>query len=75
MGDGEIWEGKEMAEAGQRREHDRVSDEGKGLKSPRTIKKNGNLQPWEVGGWGNPPEYTRNVGGERLSALKERNLI
>ena len=28
----------------------------------------------EVGGWGYPPECTRDLGGERLSELKVRDL-
>jgi hypothetical protein len=40
----------------------------------RTSRKNGNRQSWEVGSWGNPPEYTRDLGGERLSELKGRDL-
>ena len=31
----------------------------------------GNREPWEVGGWEDPPEYTRDLGGERLSGLRE----
>jgi hypothetical protein len=26
-------------------------------------RKNGNRQPWEIGGWWNPPESTRDMGG------------
>ena len=33
-------------------------------------RRNGNMQLWEVGGWGHPPESTRNPGGKRLSRLK-----
>jgi hypothetical protein len=40
----------------------------------RTCRKNGIRQPQEIGGWGNPPEYTRDLGSERLSGLKGRNL-
>jgi hypothetical protein len=36
---------------------------GKGLKSLRTSRKNGNFQPQEVGGWGDPPECTREMEG------------
>jgi hypothetical protein len=32
--------------------------EGKGMKSLRASRKKGNMQPQEVGGWGDPPEYT-----------------
>ena len=58
----------------QRGEHDWVFGGGKGLKSLRASRKNGNRQLWEVGGWGDPPECTRDLGGERLSGLKERDL-
>jgi hypothetical protein len=40
----------------------------------RTSRKNVNRQPQEVGDWGDPPECTRDLGGERLSALKGRDL-
>jgi len=36
----------------------------------RVSRKNENRQPWEVGCWEDPPEYTRDLGGERLSGLK-----
>jgi hypothetical protein len=37
---------------------------------------NGNMQPGEggVGKWGNPLESTKDLGGERLSELKGRDL-
>jgi hypothetical protein len=31
----------------------------------RDSRKNGNRKPWEIGGWGHPPECTRHLGGER----------
>jgi hypothetical protein len=34
----------------------------------------GNRQPWEVGGWGNPSECTRELGSQRLSGLKGRDF-
>lgn len=37
-------------------------------------RKNVNRQPQEIGGWGDPPECTRDLGGERLSGLKGRDL-
>jgi hypothetical protein len=41
----------------------------------RASKKNGNRQPWKVGGWGGrAPECTRDLGDERLSRLKGRDL-
>ena len=30
-------------------------------------RKNGNRHPLEVGGWGDPPECTRELGGDRIS--------
>ena len=47
---------------------------GKKLNSLRDSRKNENTQPQEIGGWGNPPECTRDLGSERLSGLEERNL-
>jgi hypothetical protein len=40
----------------------------------RASRKNVNRQPQEVGGWRDPPEYTRDLGGERLPGLKGRDL-
>ena len=40
----------------------------------RASRKSGNRQPWEVGGGGDPPEYTRNLRGKRLSGVKGRDL-
>jgi hypothetical protein len=39
----------------------------KRTKALRASRKNGNRQPQEVGGWGVPPECTRDLRGERLS--------
>ena len=33
-----------------------------------------NMQPQQVGDLGNPPEHTWDLGGKRLSGLKERDL-
>jgi hypothetical protein len=66
--------GRKRGWGGWRGEHDRVLSEGKRLKSLRTSRKNGKMRLWEVGGWGDPPEYTGDVGSERLSGLKERDL-
>jgi hypothetical protein len=46
---------------------------------PRVSRMNGNMQPWGVGGGGlrgggNPPECARDLGGEKLSGLKRRDL-
>lgn len=56
---------------GWREEPDVVLGEGRRLRASR---KNGNWQLWEVGGWGDPPECTRDLGGERLSGLIGRDL-
>ena len=40
----------------------------------RASRKNGNSQLQEIGGWEDPPECTRDLGGKRLSGLKERDL-
>jgi hypothetical protein len=40
----------------------------------RVSRKNENRQPQEIGGWGNPPECTRELESERLSGLKGRDL-
>jgi hypothetical protein len=42
--------------------------------STRASRKNGNRQPWEVGHWGDPPECTRDLEGERLLGMKWRDL-
>jgi hypothetical protein len=47
---------------------------GKRVKALRVRRKNGNRQPLEVGGWRDPAECTRDLGGERLSGLKGRDL-
>ena len=39
----------------------------------RSSKKNENRQLWEVGGGQDIQECTRDLGGGRLSGLKERN--
>jgi hypothetical protein len=43
---------------------------GKRTEALRTSRKNGNRQPWEVEDWRDPPECSRDLGGERLSGLK-----
>jgi hypothetical protein len=47
---------------------------GKRTEVLKVSRKNGNRQPWEVGSWGYPPECTRDLGDERLSGLKGRDL-
>ena len=48
---------------------------GNRTKALRANRKNGNRQPREVGGWGNPPpRMHQNQGGERLSGLKGGTL-
>ena len=37
----------------------------------RASRKNGNGQPREIGGWGYPPECTRDLGGESLRTQRE----
>ena len=67
--------GRRKQSQGEREgEHDRVLGGGKGLKSLKASRKNGNRQPWKVGGWGDPLECTRVLGGERLSGLKGWDL-
>ena len=65
--------GRERGKWGQRGEHDQVLGGEKGLKSLRASRKNENRQPREIEGWGDPPECTRDLGGEGLSGLKERD--
>jgi hypothetical protein len=38
----------------------------KRTKALRASRKNRNRQPWEVGGWRDPPECTRDLRGERF---------
>ena len=40
----------------------------------RSSRKNGNRQPQEIGGCGDPPECPRDLGGERLSESKRGTL-
>jgi hypothetical protein len=40
----------------------------------RASRKNANKQPQEIGGWGNPPECTRDLGGKRLPGLIGRDF-
>jgi hypothetical protein len=40
----------------------------------RASRKNGNRQCQEIGGWGDPSEYTRDMGTERFSGLEGRDL-
>jgi hypothetical protein len=47
---------------------------GKRTEALRDSWKNGNRQPWEIGGCVDPSEYTRNQGGKRLSGIKGRCL-
>jgi hypothetical protein len=43
---------RERDGAGQRGKPDKVLGGEKGLKYLRASRKNGNMKPWEVGGWG-----------------------
>jgi hypothetical protein len=56
-----------------RGEHDRALGGGK-TEALRADRKNGNRKPQEVGSWGDSLECTRDLGGERLSELKGRDL-
>ena len=47
---------------------------GERTEALRASRKNRNRQPQEVGGLGDPPECTRDLGGERLSGFKGRDL-
>jgi hypothetical protein len=40
----------------------------------RASRKNRNRKRQEVGVLGDPPEYTRDLGGKRLSGFKGRNI-
>ena len=40
----------------------------------RVSRKNENRQPQEIGGWGDPPESTRDLGDKKLSGLKGKDL-
>jgi len=39
----------------------------------RTSRKNGNWQHWEVEGWEDPLQSSRDLGSDRSSGLKERD--
>jgi hypothetical protein len=47
---------------------------GEQTEALRASRKNGNRQPWEVGGGADPPECSRDLEVERFSELKRRNL-
>jgi hypothetical protein len=47
---------------------------GKRTEALRVSRKNGNKQPQERGAWGNPSECIRELGDERLSGIKVREL-
>jgi hypothetical protein len=40
----------------------------------RACRKNVNRHPQEIGDWGDLPEYTRDIGGERLPGYTGRDL-
>jgi len=65
-----VWKGKQLGAEG---EWGRWSDIGWGIKTEglRASRKNGNRQPKEDWGWKDPTECTRDLGGEKLSGLKE----
>jgi hypothetical protein len=64
----------ERESKGRKGKHDLVLGRRKGLKSLRASRKNGNGQPRELGGSGDPLECTRDLVGERLSELKGRDF-
>jgi hypothetical protein len=47
---------------------------GKRTKALRASRKNGNRQPQEIEGCGDPPECTKDLGGKRLLGIKGRHL-
>jgi hypothetical protein len=69
--EGRSWVGKGTGRG--RGEHGQVLV-GKRTKALGTSRKNQNRQTQEVGCWWNPLEYSRGMGGERLSGLKGRNF-
>jgi hypothetical protein len=46
----------------------------KRTEAPRASRKNVNRQSQETGAWEDPPKFTRDLGGKRLSGLKRRGL-
>jgi hypothetical protein len=48
---------------------------GERTEALKALRKSGNRKLPEVGGCGDPPEGTRDLGGERLLGLKGRNLL
>ena len=68
---GRTWMGKGTRRG--RGEYDQVLENNR-TEALRASRKNGNRQPQEIGGWGDPPECTRDLGGERLSGLKGKDL-
>jgi hypothetical protein len=68
------WEGKWGRGVGRRGEPDLVLREGKSIEALGARRKKGSRQPQEIGGCGDPPECTRDLGGERLSGIKGRDL-
>jgi hypothetical protein len=47
---------------------------GKMIGALRASRMNGNRQPQEIRGWGDPPECTRDLEGKRLLRIKGRDL-
>ena len=66
--------GREREWGVQREEYDQVLGGGKGLKFLRYSRKNGNMQPREVRSCGDHSECTRDLGEERLSEVKGKDL-
>ena len=65
--------GQWLGESGERGPWSGIG-RGKRTEALRASRNNGNRQPQEIGGWGNPPECTRHLGGERLSVLIVRDF-
>jgi len=57
--------------SGERGKNDLVLDGGKGLKHRGPAKRMEHRQPWEEGGWVDPLECTRDLGGKKQSGIKE----
>jgi hypothetical protein len=66
-------QGTRVSSEGERRSWSGIGW-GKRTEALRASRKNGNRQSQEIGGWGHPPECTRDLEGERLSGLKGIDL-
>ena len=59
---------------GEERKPDLVVGQGKRTEILNASRNNGTRQPLEIENWGDAPVCTRDLGGERLSGLKERDI-